>query len=173
VERVSWLDAVAFCNKLSERDGRTPFYKIEGDKVSIVDGTGYRLPTEAEWEYACRAGSTTLFPFDDPKKLGDHAWYADNSEGQAHPVGQKYANAWGLHDMLGNVWEWCADAYDAKYYDSSPAADPPGAAEASNRVFRGGGWSSNARSCRPAYRRSYTPGGRYYPLGFRVAAVQE
>ena len=174
MENVSWLDAVKFCNKLSEREKRTPFYRIDGTEVTIVGGNGYRLPTEAEWEYACRAKSTTLYPFgDDAGKLGEYAWYASNSESKTHPVGQKLPNAWGLYDMLGNVWEWCADWYDEKYYASSPPADPPGAPGASHRVIRGGSWYGDPGYCRPAYRGRYTPGYRYDDLGFRVAAVQE
>jgi formylglycine-generating enzyme required for sulfatase activity len=173
-ESVSWFGAVAFCNKLSEPEGRKPFYHIAGDEVTVVGGNGYRLPTEAEWEYACRAESEGLFPFgDNRQKLGEHAWYDKNSEAKTHPVGQKSPNAWGLCDMLGNVWEWCADWYDAKYYASSPAADPPGAAGASYRVFRGGSWDRNARFCRPAYRSRGTPDCWRDDLGFRVAAVQE
>ena len=174
VENVSWLDAVTFCNKLSEREKRTPFYRIDGTEVTLVGGNGYRLPTEAEWEYACRAKSTTLYPFgDDASKLGEHAWYAGNSESKTHPVGQKLPNAWGLYDMLGNVWEWCADGYDEKYYASSPPADPPGAPGASHRVIRGGGWGNYPGCCRPADRVGCTPGYRSNDLGFRVAAVQE
>ena len=174
VERVSWLDAVEFCNKLSEREKRTPFYRINGTDVTIGGNNGYRLPTEAEWENACRAKSTTLYPFgDDAGKLGEHAWSAGMSEDKTHPVGQKLPNAWGLYDMLGNVWEWCADGYDEKYYASSPPADPPGAPRASRRVFRGGSWGKNATICRPAYRRRRTPVYRDNELGFRVAAVQE
>jgi formylglycine-generating enzyme required for sulfatase activity len=173
VESVSWLDAVAFCNKLSEREGQEPCYRIEGDKVTVIGGNGFRLPTEAEWEYACRAGSETLYPFgDDPKKLGEYAWYSDNAGGQTHPVGQKTANAWGLRDMLGNVWEWCADGYDEKYYVASPGADPPGAAKVSPRVIRGGAWVRRAEYCRPALREGSTPELRGNGLGFRVAAVQ-
>ena len=128
VENVSWLDAVGFCNKLSEREKRTPFYRIDGTEVTIVGGNGYRLPTEAEWEYACRAKSTTLYPFgDDAGKLGEHAWYDGNSEGKTHPVGQKLPNAWGLYDMLGNVWEWCADWYRREILCLVAACRPAGA----------------------------------------------
>jgi len=128
VEKISWLDAVNFCNKMSEKDKRTPFYRINGTDVADAGGNGYRLPTEAEWEYACRAGMAGLFPWgDDIGKQGEHVWFSDNSDSKTHPVGQKCPNAWGLYDMLGNVWEWCADWYDGKYYASSPAADPPGA----------------------------------------------
>ena len=113
VETVSWDEAVEFCKKASEKAGK---------KV--------RLPTEAEWEYACRAGSKTRFCFgDDDDKLGDFAWYAANSGNTTHPVGQKKPNAWGLYDLHGNVWQWCADRYDAKYYGNSPKTDPTGPAE--------------------------------------------
>ncbi len=174
VEKMSWVDAVKFCNKLSEREKRTPFYRIVGTEATVVGGNGYRLPTEAEWEYACRARSTTLYPFgDDADKLDAHAWYSSNADSKTHPVGQKLPNAWGLHDMLGNVWEWCADGYDEKYYASSPPADPPGAIGASHRVFRGGGWDFYPWCCRPAYRYRDAPVGRGNLLGFRVAAVPE
>ena len=103
VEYVSWLDAVNFCNKMSEKDKQTPFYRINGTFVADVGGNGYRLPSEAEWEYACRAGSATLFPFgDDAGKLGEHAWYYRNSQSETHHVGQKSSNAWGLYDLLCN-----------------------------------------------------------------------
>jgi len=173
VESVSWLDAVAFCNRLSERERRTPFYRINGTEVTILGGNGYRLPTEAEWEYACRASSSALYPFgDNASALGGFAWYIKSSEDKTHPVGQKSPNAWGLHDMLGNVWEWCADCYEANYYASSPPVDPPGASGASNRVIRGGGWSSRPRHCRSADRSRNLPADRNYSLGFRLTLGQ-
>ena len=152
VDQVSWLDAVTFCNKLSEMENQTPFYRIDGVNVTIVKGNGYRLPSEAEWEFACRAGSATLYPFgDDADKLGEYAWYDGNSGSKTHPVGQKKPNGWGFCDMLGNVMEWCGDWYGEWYYDASPpGSDPPGPPSASDRVVRGGGWSSNGSGCRPA-----------------------
>jgi len=174
VEMVSWLDAVKFCNKLSEREKRTPFYRFDGTEVTVVGGNGYRLPTEAEWEYACRAKSTTPYPFgSEGGTLGEHAWYFSNSGKKTHPVGQKLPNAWGLYDMLGNVWEWCVDWYDEKYYGSSPPTDPPGAPGASRRVIPCGGWSIVPGYCRPASRVRRMPQGKNNDLGFRVAAVQE
>ncbi len=173
VEMVSWFDAVAFCNRLSERERRAPFYRIDGTEVTILGGDGYRLPTEAEWEYACRAGSSTLYPFgDNASALGEFAWYTKNSENKTHPVGQKSSNAWGLHDMLGNVWEWCADWYDEKYYASSPPADPAGASGAAFRVFRGGSWSFDPRYCRSALRNGFAPADWGSNLGFRLSLGQ-
>ena len=122
VEYVTWNDATEFCRKLSERTHRT-----------------VRLPTEAEWEYACRAGTTTRFSFgDSDRALGDYAWHKGNSAGTSHPVGQKKPNAWGLYDMHGNVWEWCADWYGS--YPTGPSTDPQGAASGDKRVFRGRTW---------------------------------
>ena len=143
VESVSWFDAVAFCNALSQKEGLPPFYKINGETVQVPDwnGPGYRLPTEAEWEYACRAGTTTRFSSgDDENALGLYAWYRANSGCETHPVGEKKPNAFGLHDMHGNVWEWCWDGYDACFYAQSPADDPQGPEAAAVRMIRGGGW---------------------------------
>jgi formylglycine-generating enzyme required for sulfatase activity len=173
VEEVSWLDAVRFCNKLSEREGLNPYYRIEGDAVTIAGGDGYRLPTEAEWEYACRAGTTTRFSFgDDEKALGQYAWYLANSSFQTHPVGEKPPNAFGLYDMHGNVWEWCWDGYDTNYYERSPGKDPPGPGTAAHRVIRGGGWDDDPQFARSAYRFRDSPGYRSFYLGFRLARVQ-
>jgi len=170
VERVSWLDAVTFCNKLSEKERRTPCYRINGEDVAVVVGNGYRLPTEAEWEYSCRAGSTTRFPFgENQEDLYKIAWFARNAGNGTKPVGRLDPNEWDLYDMLGNVFEWCQDGYDARYYAMSPRADLPGPSGASSRVVRGGNWSDGPTHCRPAYRGRDSPGSRFSGLGFRVA----
>jgi formylglycine-generating enzyme required for sulfatase activity len=154
VENVSWEDAAEFCRRLSAREE-----------------IAYRLPTEAEWEYACRAGTTTLYSFgDDAVSLAEYAWHKDNSDSVAHPVGGKRPNAWALHDMHGNVWEWCADWYDPGYYDESPMDDPPGPETGSFRVFRGGSWKHFSWNCRSAGRGRDKPTPRMH-LGFRVVAV--
>ncbi len=171
VESVSWSDAIAFCNKLSEREGLKPYYQVGGGLHG--GGDGYRLPTEAEWEYACRAGSTTRYCFgDDAANLGGFAWYGDNSNVKTHPVGQKRPNDWGLCDMYGNVWEWCWDWHDASYYRQSPHADPLGPPQTANRVDRGGSWGSDPDLCRSASRFRGDPATRDSHLGFRVARVQ-
>ena len=155
VENVSWDDAVEFCRKLSE---------LPAEKAA---GNVYRLPTEAQWEYACRAGTTTKFSFgDDDSGLGDYAWHSENSDKKPHPVGSKLPNAWGLYDMHGNVSEWCQDWYVD--YPSGSVTDPSGATSGSLRVFRGGSWGSTAGSCRSAYRLRYLPSFRSSGLGFRV-----
>jgi formylglycine-generating enzyme required for sulfatase activity len=177
VETVSWLDAVAFCNKLSEKEGLRPFYEIEAGTARVRDwsGPGYRLPTEAEWEYACRAGSQARYSFGDNEwSLGDHGWYNGNSGSQTHPVGQKRGNAFGLDDMHGNVWEWCWDGYAADYYKQSPGDDPTGPEAAAQRVIRGGSWRHAPQDARSARRgRDFVgPELRNDCLGFRLARVQ-
>ena len=144
---VSWDDAQAFC-----------------------EWAGCRLPTEAEWEYACRAGTPTEYSFgDDAEQLAQYAWYDKNSSGQTHPVGTKLPNPWGLHDMHGNVWEWCQDRWDAEYYSKSPLVDPRGSESGTGRVLRGGSWLNQAGSCRSAIRDLRRPVLRYLVSGFRVA----
>ena len=156
VEMVSWEEAVEFCRRLSE---------LPAEKKA---GNVYRLPTEGEWEYACRAGTTTKYSFgDDESDFGEYAWYGDKYGDKHYPVGSKQPNAWGLYDMHGNVWEWCQDLYGD--YPSGTVTDPTGAASGSFRVLRGGGWYSTAESCRSAYRYGYKPSGRYDGSGFRVS----
>ena len=155
VEKVSWDDAVEFCRKLSE---------LPAEKKA---GYVYRLPTEAEREYACRAGTTTTYSFgDSDSELGEYAWYDKNSGKTTHPVGGKKPNAWGLYDMHGNVWELCQDWYGK--YPSGSTTDPTGAASSSGRVYRGGGWLSLSDYCRSAIRYGLAPARRVNRLGFRV-----
>jgi formylglycine-generating enzyme required for sulfatase activity len=150
VETVSWNDAVEFCRRLSARDGKT-----------------YRLPTEAEWESACRAGTTTAYYTGDGEAaLGEAGWYAGNSREKTHPVAQKKPNAWGLYDMHGNVWQWCSDWYGD--YPQADATDPTGAAQGSSRVVRGGSWNNLTQSCRAAHRSNDAPDDRRHSIGFRV-----
>ena len=157
VEEEIWEEAVAFCEKLSA---------LPAEKAA---GRVYRLPTEAEWEYACRAGTTTAYSFgDDESQMGDFAWYDGNANSTTHPVGQKKPNPWGLYDMYGNVSEWCSDWYSAPY-SSEPVSDPQGATTGSFHVYRGGGWFNVAEDCRSAHRDDYDPSFRFYILGFRVA----
>ena len=149
---VSWNDAVEFCRKLSEREGKE-----------------YRLPTEAEWEYACRATTSTVYSFgDDASQLGEYAWYAANSSLSAHSVGEKRPNGWGLYDMHGNVWEWCQD-WLGSYGGANAVLDPAGPQEGSFRVLRGGSFFAPPRDVRSANRNSDRPPGRYSSTGFRLA----
>jgi formylglycine-generating enzyme required for sulfatase activity len=161
VERVSWDDAVAFLNALSDREGLARCYDGASFKGLVCEG--YRLPTEAEWEYAARAGTTGARYGD----LGAIAWHAGNSGGRTGPVGEKQPNAWGLHDMLGNVWEWVHDWYAS--YPSGAVSDPQGPSSGGYRVFRGGGWSDEARSARAAFRVGDAPANRGGFLGLRAA----
>jgi eukaryotic-like serine/threonine-protein kinase len=179
VERVSWLDAVRFCNVLSVKsnDNLTPFYKIENDVVTVIDwdGTGYRLPTEAEWEYACRAGLSGKFGFaDDEAGLEDRAWFSEslppNGPSSTQPIGGKNPNAFGLCDMQGNVWEWCWDWYAEKYVPGESVIDPTGPASGKYRVLRGGHYHSPASNLRCAVRNPDVPiTSKSQVNGFRVA----
>ena len=170
VEQVSWFDAVEYCNKRSQREGLTPAYTVSGagDGRTVTwnrNANGYRLPTEAEWEYACRAGTTTAY--NTGAVINDNTgWYDANSGSATHPVGQKPANAWGLYDMHGNVWEWCWDWFGD--YSSGAQTDPAGASSGSDRVTRGGSWGDSVRYVRTAYRGIDTPTGRNYYIGFRL-----
>ncbi|MFJ8188418.1 formylglycine-generating enzyme family protein [Streptomyces sp. NPDC096094] len=153
VAEVSWADAVGFCNSLSRHEGFRPAYRVTADGVAWdTSADGYRLPTEAEWEHACRAGT------EGPRygALDDIAWYRGNSGERVHEVGGRRPNAWGLYDMLGNVWEWCWDLYDAEVYGAY-------------RVLRGGGWFDEHWSCRASVRRRSHPTFRVDDVGFRVA----
>ena len=153
---VSWDDAVTYCKKLSEKEGRT-----------------YRLPTEAEWEYACRAGTQTAWSFgNDKKELGDYTWYDKNTanmdEKYAHQVELTKPTAIGLYDVHGNMYEWCHDYYEEDYYKNSPEQDPRGPASGFFRILRGGSWGNYSRYTRSAFRDWDVADNRYYDRGFRL-----
>jgi formylglycine-generating enzyme required for sulfatase activity len=158
-EQISWDQAVDFCRRLSE---------LPGEKAAR---RAYALPTEAQWEYACRAGTTGRWISGDGPGLEELAWFKNNSGDITHPVRTKKANAWGLYDMHGNVWQWCQDYFDVGYYAVSPADDPPGPATGTYRVYRGGSWANNGGNVRSAYRYRDNAIGRYPDLGLRVAAA--
>jgi len=158
VENVSWEDVQQFIQKMNGRN----------------DGYTYRLPTEAEWEYAARAGSNGKYSFgDDENRLSEYAWVFGNSGNTTHPAGQKKPNTWGLYDMHGNVWEWAQDWYEGNYdcdysRDSPSTTDPRGLRSGLDRVIRGGGLSGTAANCRSAFRHYFSPGLRFNSIGFRL-----
>ncbi len=156
VESVSWIDAVQFCNQISLKEGLNPCYRIigEGDKIEFdKDENGYRLPSEAEWQYACQANTNSIRY----SELPEIAWYKENALNGTHDVGLKKPNEWGLYDMLGNVWEWCSDIYDEEVYGAY-------------RIFRGGGWADEERSVMATNRRRSHPRAfKIDDLGFRIA----
>jgi formylglycine-generating enzyme required for sulfatase activity len=191
VENVSWYDAIEYCNKRSEKEGLTPVYTIDKTQADPTNtnrldninwkitfnrrANGYRLPTEAEWEYACRAGTTTPFSTGnnittDQANYDGNFPYNNNDKGAYHkrtmPVGSFAPNPWGLYDMHGNVWEWCWDWYGS--YTNVPQTDPVGAATGTSRVMRGGGWSNSAGRVRSARRSGDYPYYGYILLGFRL-----
>jgi formylglycine-generating enzyme required for sulfatase activity len=155
VENVSWKDAVLFCNKLSIKTGLESCYAVDisGEIAFNLNANGYRLSSEAEWEYACKAGTTGIRY----GEIADIAWYKQNSEQKTHKVGMKKPNPWELYDMIGNVWEWCSDIYDETVYGSY-------------RIFRGGGWCDEERGCMATNRRrSHPTSFKIDDLGFRIA----
>ena len=159
VESVTWFNAQAFCEKLSQ-----------------LTGKNYRLPTEAEWEYACRAGTETLFSFgDDRDKLGDYAWFDGNSNNTTHPVGEKQPNPWEIYDMHGNVWEWCQDDWHENYIDAPKDGSVWTSRSGDTKMMRGGSWFDDPRYCRSAFRpyinRDVRDNFNYGNLGFRVVCV--
>jgi formylglycine-generating enzyme required for sulfatase activity/ribosomal protein L40E len=182
VEWVTWFSAVEFCNKMSEVESLQPYYAmkairrrsngaIEGAKVTILGGDGFRLPTEAEWEYACRAGSISPWCFGDQVlDVGIYAWYYDNSTMETHPVGQRKPNSWGLYDMHGNVMEWCYDWYNEFQYQQcgEEEENPTGPEDGAAKVLRGGAWQFGAEATRCAYRNSSAPEAIAGVIGFRI-----
>jgi formylglycine-generating enzyme required for sulfatase activity len=158
VEQVTWPQAARYCNARSRLEGLQPCYN-EDTGACDFSASGYRLPTEAEWEYACRAGSGTDYSFGTtPRSLGDHAWFAVNAAKKTHSVGRKKPNAWGLFDMHGNVAEWCHDVYDPGYYKTSPEQNPRGPDDGNEYVLRGGSWKSPADAVRSSSRLGESPG---------------
>ena len=162
VERVRWRDAKQYCNERSLLEKLKPCYNEKTpDWDCDPTANGYRLPTEAEWEYACRAGTEGDYEFGLADKLRQFGWFSDNGEQKTHPVGQKKPNRWGIHDLYGNVSEWCEDVYSATYYQGSPAADPTGPPNTGadvRRVIRGGSWKSSASQCRSSARQGEKTG---------------
>jgi formylglycine-generating enzyme required for sulfatase activity len=162
VERVRWRDAKQYCNERSLLEGLKPCYNEKtANWTCDYSANGYRLPTEAEWEFAARAGTDGPYEFGPADKLRQFAWFAGNADQKTHAAGQKKANRWGLYDLYGNVSEWCEDVYSPTYYKVSPAVDPPGPSDSGDdvrRVIRGGSWKSSPDQCRATTRRGERTG---------------
>lgn len=183
VELVSWYDAAKFCNALSQMEGWQPVYTESRDWPTEINANGYRLPTEVEWEYACRAGTTTSFSFGDALECYDtgsnyceiadqYMWWCGNEisgwlESVSKEVGLKLPNPWGLYDMHGNVWEWCNDWW-CDPYDRGDQVDPINQSSISLKILRGGKWDENLWYCRSAFRYRHSAEITYYGFGFRV-----
>jgi len=168
VENVSWFDAVEYCNARSIQEGLTPCYNTTNIQECNFSVNGYRLPTEAEWEYAARGGSNNPdYLYSGSNDINSVAWNSSNSGSTSHNVGTKTPNGLGIYDMSGNVWEWCNDRYGS--YSSSAQSDPVGPATGSYRVTRGGSWYYSATYCRVAYRYDDYPANSNYNIGFRLA----
>ncbi|HEY5915617.1 MAG TPA: formylglycine-generating enzyme family protein [Verrucomicrobiae bacterium] len=162
VEKVTWFNAQAFCAELTRRE------RLAGRLPAQYQ---YRLPTEAEWEYACRAGTTNFYSFgDSTAAAGDYAWTSENASGTTHPVGQKRPNSWGLYDMHGNVWEWCSDWFAP--YPGTALTNPVGPPGSAYKVFRGGGWNQAVEYARSRNRFMMSPTNGIHFVGFRVALSQ-
>jgi formylglycine-generating enzyme required for sulfatase activity len=168
VEQVCWSDAANFCNARSRQEGLEPCYDLETSQCNF-DANGYRLPTEAEWEYACRAGTQTSYFFgNSPSKLSDYAWFDKNSGGHPQPVGLKRPNPWGLYDICGDIWQWCNDFYQVDYYEQAPLENPRGPETGDTRVVRGGSWKFSDDNCRSGYRYNESPGRADVCFGYDV-----
>ena len=184
VTGINWYDAVKWCNALSEMEGRTPCYYTSSAQTTMYrsddkdiqndwvkwNADGYRLPTEAEWEYACRAGTTTKYSFGNSINSSDANY--DQNENGTTPIGLYSPNNWGLYDMHGNVWEWCWDWYDSSYYDNSSSNNPRGPSAGSRRVIRGGSWYYSAGYLLSAYRDYGIPDRNGIGIGFRPVSSQ-
>ena len=168
---VSWIDAVQYCNWLSEKEKLSKCYIINGEQVTYLDtAKGYRLPTEAEWEFAARGGNKGKdYPYAGSADINAVGWYKDNSGGRSMPVAHKAANELGLFDMTGNVWEWVWDVYDGNYYKTSPSDNPKGPESGPYRVMRGGAFYNLANYARVFTRQDSYPGFKQNSVGFRVA----
>ena len=172
VEQVRWSDAVRYCNARSRLEGLGPAYDLETWECNF-DTDGYRLPTEAEWEYAARAGTGTRYFFgDQASKMPVFAWTKQNARGRTHPVGKKHPNPWGLYDIYGNVWEWCHDLYAPDYYKKAGPRNPRGPTTGKTRVVRGGCWNWRAVNCSSGYRYSENPGYSDICFGYDIYGLR-